>query len=123
MQVQSKSLKPLSTIQLSADEKKLLQWLKSVAWEPQAGTHEPIPYKAKVPEFFGGVRLFQMQGGGGAGAAYGAIGLFIKKLESQGVISKQDLYPITTQGSARYISLKKADLENLGAGQDEDDEE
>ena len=123
MQVQVKSLKPLSGVQLSADEGKMLSWLKTAKWEPQAGEREPIPYKAKVPEFFGGVRLYNVQGGGGAGGAHGALALLIKKLEYQGVISKQELYPVSAQGGGHYLSLRKADLDNLGVGQDGDDED
>ncbi|MBY0407717.1 MAG: hypothetical protein K2Q01_08490 [Rickettsiales bacterium] len=122
MYAPSQSLKPLSGISLTADEKKLLSWLKTAPWEPQAGAQTPVPYKAKVPEFYSGLRLYQVQGGGGAGAAYGMLGLFIKKLESQGVISKQDLYPVAAQGNARYLTLKKNDLENLGVGQEEEED-
>jgi|CXWL01.1.fsa_nt_gi hypothetical protein len=123
MQVPINQLKPLSNVQLSADESKMLEWLRSAAWEPQNDARDPIPYKAKLPEFFGGVRLYNMQGGAGASGAHGALSLFIKKLEYQGVISKQELYPVVTQGSARFLSLKKADLDNLGVGQEEDEED
>lgn len=122
MQVPMGQLKPLSNVQLSADESKMLAWLRNVAWEAQTDARDPIPYKAKIPEFFGGVRLYNMQGGAGASGAHGALSLFIKKLEYQGVISKQELYPVVTQGSARFLSLKKADLENLGVGQEDDED-
>ena len=122
MQVPVNQLKPLSGVELSADESKMLTWLRSATWEPQNDAREPIPYKAKLPEFYSGVRLYNMQGGAGAGGAHGALSLFIKKLEYQGVISKQELYPVVTQGSARFLSLKKADLDNLGIGQEDDED-
>ena len=122
MYIQPSQLKPIASIQLSADERKILSWLRSAVWKPQTDVREPIPYKAKVPEFFGGVRLYRVQGGGGSAGAHGALDLFIKKLEYQGVISKQDLYPVATEGSARFLSLKKTDLENLGVGQEDDEE-
>lgn len=122
MYIQSKQLKPITSIQLSTDESKILSWLRGAAWKPQTDAREPIPYKAKVPEFFSGVRLYRMQGGGGGTGAQGALDLFVKKLEYQGVISKQDLYPVTTEGGARFLSLRKMDLENLGVGQEDDEE-
>lgn len=118
MQVAPTQLKSISSVQLSADESKILSWVRNAVWEPQAEAREPIPYKAKVPEFFGGVRLYNVQGGG----AQGPLDLFIKKLQFQGVISKQDMYPVTMQGNARFLALKKMDLDNLGVGQDDDDE-
>lgn len=120
MQVPVNQLKPLSSVQLSADENKMLAWLRSTKWEPQADVRD-VPYKAKLPEFFGGVRLYNVQGGAGASGAHGALSLLIKKLEYKGVISKQELYPVVTQGNARFLSLKKADLDNLGVGKDGDD--
>lgn len=122
MQVPSNPLKPLSSIQLSADENKLLAWMRKAAWEPQAQARTPIPYKAKVPEFFSGVRLYNIQGNAGPGGAHGLLSLFIKKLEYQGVISKQELYPVVTQDNARFLSLTKADLDNLGVGQEEEED-
>lgn len=122
MQVPVNQLKSLASVQLSADESKMLAWLRSAAWQPQNDARDPIPYKAKLPEFFSGVRLYNMQGGAGTSGAHGALSLFIKKLEYQGVISKQELYPVLTQGSARFLSLKKADLDNLGIGQEEDED-
>lgn len=120
MQHQATPLKPLSTVSLTADEAKILAWLRKTVWEPQAGERDPIPYKTKVPEFFGGVRLFNMQGG--SVSAHGALSLLIKKLEYQGVLTKQDLYPVVRSGTAHFLSLKKADLDNLGVGGDEDDD-
>jgi hypothetical protein len=119
MQVPVKQLKPLSSLQLTPEEHKIVAWMRKAAWEPQADAREPIPYKAKVPEFFGGVRLYNMQSGG----ALGPLDLFIKKIEYQGVITKQSLYPVSVQGTARYLSLAKADLDNLGVGGDEYDED
>jgi hypothetical protein len=119
MHILAKPLTPLKSLQFSAEENKLLNWLKNASWEEKNGAKEPI-FQAKVPEFFGGTRLYHVKAGGAAGAQ-GPLELFIKKLEYQGAISKQDLYPITIQGNARFLSLKKADLENLGIGQAEED--
>ena len=122
MQYKAEPLKSLSAIALTLEETTLLKWLRAAAWAPVKGAHEPIPYKAKVPEFYGGVRLYRMQGGGAG--ALGALDLFIKKLGIQGVISKPGLYPVEGHGAGpRYLSLKKADLENLGVGRAEEDEE
>lgn len=127
MQVPQQQLKPISGVELTADEKTILKWIRSAKWDAQPDARDPIPYKAKVPEFFGGVRLYKVQGGAVSGAgAMGALDLFIKKIEFHGVISKQDLYPVTAQGTARYLMLRKKDLENLSVGSDtgdEDDEE
>jgi hypothetical protein len=120
MHIAPKQLTPLKSLQFSPEENKMLGWLKSAAWEEQSDAREPIPYRAKVPEFFGGTRLYHMSAGGGA---QGPLELFIKKLEYQGVITKQDLYPVTIKGNARFLSLKKADLENLGIGQGEEEDE
>src|SRR5688572_10008420 len=122
MHIQDKPLKPLASIQLSADENKILQWMRGASWEAQADARDPIPYKAKVPEFFGGVRLYRMQSGGG-GASHNALELFIKKLEFQGCIARQELYPLTVEGGARFLSLKKAELDNLGVGREAEDED
>lgn len=125
MHVQQQQLNPVSGIELTGDEAVIIKWIRSVKWEAQQGEREPIPYKAKVPEFFNGVRMYKVQGGATSGAgAMGALDLLIKKLQFQGVISKQDLYPVITQGTARYLMLRKTDLDNLGAGRggDEDDE-
>jgi len=124
MQVQAAALKPLGSIELTADDTVILKWIRSAAWEPVKGAHEPIPYKAKVPEFYGGVRLYRLQAGGASAGSLGALELFIKKLGLQGVITKQALYPVEGHGNQpRYLSLKKADLTNLGVGQREEDEE
>ena len=98
----------------------MLAWMRATAWEADTSAREPIPYKTKVPEFYSGVRLFGMGGGG----AQGGLELFIKKLQYGGVIGKQELYPVGGHGAARTLSLKKADLDNLGVGGDveEDDE-
>lgn len=123
MQIQQQ-LKSISSIDLSADESTILKWIRSVKWEEQTGSNEPIPHKAKVPEFFGGVRFFKVQGGGNSGAgAMGALDLFIKKIQYQGVISKQNLYPVTSEGNARFLTLNKDDLDNLGAGSSYDDDD
>lgn len=124
MQVAAKTLKPVSEVQLTADEAKILKWLKSAEWQPQNDARPPIPYKARVPEFFGGVRMYKLQGGAPtAGGALGALELFIKKLEYAGVLTKQDLYPVSVQGNVRYLALKKADLDSLGVGKDEEEED
>lgn len=124
MHVQSTPLKPLSAVTLNADEAALLTWIKSAKWEAQPQVREPIPYKAKVPQFFKGVRLYKTQAGGVSGAgAMGALDLFIKKLQYQGIISKQDLYPVVSQGADRFLILRKADLDNLGVGASADDED
>ncbi len=122
MQVPVNQLKPLSSVSLSADENKILKWLRSVVWEEQMDSRNSVSYKAKVPEFFSGVRMYNMQGGAGVSGAHGALSLLIKKLEYQGVISKQELYPVLTQGNARFLALKKADLDNLGIGQEDDED-
>jgi hypothetical protein len=122
MHIAAKALTPLKNVQLSADESKMLAWIRAASWEPQTDAREPIPYTAKVPEFFGGARLYRVQAAAGLGGSQGLLDLFIKKLEYQGVITKQELYPVTVKGSARFLSLKKADLENLGVGQDDEDE-
>jgi hypothetical protein len=129
MHAQQTQLKPLSTIELTPDEGTILKWMRNAAWEPQKDAREPIPYKAKVPEFFNGVRLYRLQAGAAptGGGAMGPLDLFIKKIQYQGVISKQDLYPVVAQGSLRFLSLRKTDLENLGvrighpAGDEDDD--
>jgi hypothetical protein len=124
MQVAHKALKSVSEVTLNPDETKILKWIKSAKWEAVTEARPPIPYKAKVPEFFGGVRLYKMQGGApSAGGALGALELFIKKLEYQGVLGKQDLYPVSTQGDARYLLLKKADLDSLGVGKAEEEDD
>jgi len=123
MHIQIAALKPLSSIQLTVEETAILKWLRSAAWEPVIGAHEPIPYKAKVPEFYGGIRLYRMQAGGASAGSLGVLELFIKKLGLQGIIAKQELYPLSGHGAQpRYLSLKKADLDNLGVGQEEDEE-
>ena len=124
MQVKDTVLKPLGSIELSKDEALMLKWLKSASWEPVKDAHEPIPYRAKVPEFHGGVRLFRMQAGGPSAGSFGALELFIKKLGIQGVITKPPLYPIEGHGNQpRYLALKKADLNNLGVGRNDDEDE
>ncbi|NBO18843.1 MAG: hypothetical protein EBV03_06390 [Proteobacteria bacterium] len=120
MHIEVKKLKPLSSVSLTPDEEKMLRWLRAAPWEKLPDIREPT-LRAKVPEFFSGVRLYQMQAGG-AGGAQGLLGLFIKKLEYQGVLSKQDMHPVAAQGNARYLALKQTDLDNLGVGQHDDDE-
>jgi hypothetical protein len=123
MQIQAIPLKPLSSITLTAEDNIILKWVRTAQWQPVAGAHEPIPYKAKVPEFYGGVRLYRMQAGGASAGSLGALELFIKKLGLQGVITKQALYPLEGHGNQpRYLSLKKADLDNLGVGKAEEEE-
>lgn len=123
MQFQAAPLKPLSGIQLTPDDQSILKWIRNAKWEPQAG-QEPIFYKAKVPEFYNGVKFFKVQAGAASGAgAMGAVDVFIKKIEYQGVISKQGLYPVITEGGARFLQLRKADLNNLGVGAPVDEDE
>lgn len=123
MQVQATPLKPLSGIQLTQDDESILKWIRSAKWEPQTG-HAPISYKAKVPEFYNGVKFYKVQAGASSGAgAMGAVDVFIKKIEYQGVISKQGLYPVITEGGVRYLLLRKADLDNLGFGAPVDEDE
>ncbi len=122
MYINDAPLKPLTSIELTNDDHILLKWMRSAAWEPVADAREPVPYKAKVPEFYNGLRLYRMQGGT-AGGSLGALELFIKKLGFQGVIAKQDIYPIAGHGNQpRYLSLKKADLDNLGVGKYDEEE-
>jgi hypothetical protein len=116
-------LKPLTGVQLSPDERKMIEWIRSAQWEEQTDMREPHPYKAKVPEFFGGVRLYRVQAGPGAGGGQAPLEIFIKKLEYQGVITKKDMYPLTVTNAARFLSLTKADMDNLGVGQDDEDDE
>jgi len=123
MHIKETPLKPLGGIELSTEENVLLKWLRSVAWETVAGAHGSVAYKAKVPEFFGGARLYRVQAGGPAGGSFGALELFIKKLGLLGVIGKQEMYPVAGHGNQpRYLTLKKADLDNLGVGQDDEEE-
>jgi hypothetical protein len=122
MQVPVNQLKSLANVELSADENKILSWLRSATWENQEDARDPTLYKAKLPEFYSGVRLYNMQGGAGASGAHGALSLLIKKLEYQGVLSKQELYPVVTNGNARFLSLKKAELDNIGVGQDDEED-
>lgn len=119
MHIAPTQLKKLRDNEFSENELKMLDWLRGADWQAQTGAREPIPYKAKVPEFFGGVRLYHVAAGG---SSQGPLDLFIKKLQYQGVISKQDLYPVTAEGAARFLSLRKADLDNLGVSQQADDE-
>lgn len=98
----------------------MLAWIRSATWEAQKDAREPVPYKAKVPEFFGGVRMYRVAAGGGG--AQNALEVLIKKLAFQGVLGKQDLYPLVVQGVGRYLFLKKAELDNLGVGQHDEDE-
>lgn len=125
MYLQEKQLKSLQSIELTAEEGTILKWLRSAPWQAQTGAREPT-YKAKVPEFYSGVRLYRVQATGPTGAgAMGALDLFIKKISFQGVISKQELYPVTAEGPARFLSLRRADLDNLGVrlgGGDDEDE-
>ncbi len=118
MYAADKQLKPLGSIELSEDERKILGWLREAPWEKVAEAREPT-LRAKVPEFFGGVRLYRMQAGSGA---QNAVEMLIKKLGFQGVIGKQDMYPLIVQGVARYLVLKQAELDNLGAGGDGDED-
>lgn len=115
-------LNPIHSIQLKPEEAIILKWLRSVAWTPVTDRREPVPYKARIPEFFGGVRLYPLQSSQSGGV--GALELFIRRLSIQGIITKTELYPIEGRGSqTRYLYLKKADLDNLGVGQPDDEDE
>lgn len=120
---QTVQLKPLTDITLSKEDSAILAWIRSAQWELVKDAKSPQPFKAKVPEFYKGARLYQMHAGPGGSAAQG-IELFVKKLGIQGIISKQALYPLSGHGNQpRYLTLAKADLDNLGVGKDEEDEE
>lgn len=124
MQV-TQDLKPISAVELTKDEHTILSWIRSANWEPAAKPGDTEAHKAKVPEFFNGVRLYKVQAGapGGAGSM-GPLDVFIKKIEFFGVIMKQELYPVITEGNAKFLILRQPDLDNLGVGShDEDDED
>jgi hypothetical protein len=122
MHVQEVQLKPLSSIQITSEETTILKWINSAAWEAVKDPHGAVSYKAKVPEFFSGVRLYRLQAGGASAGSLSALELFIKKLGLQGVISKQELYPLSGHGAqSRYLSLKKGDLDNLRISGEEDE--
>jgi hypothetical protein len=115
MHIKDTPLKPLGSISLNAEEAALLKWMRSAAWEKITIGHD-AGYKTKVPEFFGGVRLYRMQAGGASAGSLGALELFIKKLGLQGVISPQGLYPVEGHGNQpRTLTLKKTDLDHLRA--------
>ena len=122
MQLPSQPLNPLKNVSLSADESKMLAWLRSASWEAQPATREPIPYKAKVPEFYGGVRLYRVQTGPANAGSQSPLELFLKKLQYQGVIAKHEAYPLAGHGTARFLSLTKAELDNLGVGGEDEEE-
>lgn len=124
MHIAAKTLKPLSTVTLSSDENKMISLLRAAKWEPQKDMRDPISYKTKIPEFYSGVRLYKMQAGGvSAGGAMGALEVLVKKLEFNGIIGKQEMYPLVIQNGARFLLLKKADMDNLGVGKAHDDED
>jgi hypothetical protein len=122
MHVAHKPLTPLPAIELSPDDKKILAWFRQAAWEIQHQA-QGVLYKAKVPEFFNGVRLYRVQGGTAPGSSQGALEIFMKKLEYQGALGKQQMYPLLVQGNTRFLQLTKAELDNLGVGQAEEEEE
>jgi len=122
MQIAEKPLTPLSQLQLSPEERKIIGWLKTTTWETMPAEHGIVRYKTKVPEFYNGARLYNMQGGGTRGP-FSPVELLIKKLNLQGALTKQDLYPLQGHGSVRFLIFKKADLDNLGVGKAEEDEE
>lgn len=123
MHIEVRQLKPLESVEMTPDEQVMLKWIRSAKWEVVANAKEPVPYKAKVPEFYLGVKLYRKQAGGPSAGSLGALEIFIKKLGFAGVISKQDLYPVTGHGNeSRYLMLKKADLDNLGVGKEEEEE-
>jgi hypothetical protein len=119
MHIAPQQLRPLANVELSTNEAKILEWLRSAKWEAQQGAHSP--QKTKVPEYYSGVRLYSMQG---HDAAQGALEIFLKKLQYQNVISKLDIYPLAGHGASRFLTLPKADLENLAIpGKEAEDEE
>lgn len=118
MHISAKALKPLSGVQLSSDDSKIIAWIRRAVWEVQAEEREPKKM-AKVPEFFNGVRLYHVQGGG---SSQGPLELFIKKLEYHGVLGKQDMHPLRMLGNTRFLVLTPAELDNLGVGQEDDEE-
>lgn len=123
MHIQDKRLKSLDSIQLTTEETTILKWLRSAAWEAVKDAKEPVPYKAKVPEFYNGIRLYRMQVGGSSAGSLGALEIFIKKLGFGGIITKPDLYPVVGHSNQpRYLMLKKADLDNLGVGMETEEE-
>jgi len=118
MQIPIKQLKPISGLEFSPDEKKILGWLKGAKWE---ATPDGKFYKTKVPQFYGGVRLYGAMPGRSSASGLGALELFIKKLEYQGIITKQELYPLAGHdNNSRFLSLKKVELDNLGVGEEEE---
>ena len=123
MQIKENALKSLSDISLTVEENAILKWIRSVKWEAVNGPHGSVSYKAKVPEFFNGARLYRVAAGGPSAGSLGPLELFVKKLGLQGVIGKQELYPVSGIGTQpRYISLKKPDLDNLGVGRQEEED-
>ena len=118
MQIPEQFLKPLDSAGLSTDERKMLACLRAATWEAQPEGKEPT-FRAKIPEFFGGVRLYRVAAGGPVG---NPVEMLIKKLAFQGSISKQGLYPLAVQGVARYLVLSQAEMDNLGIGQDDDED-
>jgi hypothetical protein len=118
MHIAAASLKPLSAVTLTPDESAIIRWIRSAQWEAGAAVHGVVPYKAKVPELFGGSRMYRMQGAGG-----NPIELLLKKLQFSGIVGKLDMYPLATVGAARYLTLTKADLDNLGVGADAEDDD
>lgn len=123
MHMQEKHLKPLSAVELTSDEEIMLKWIRSARWEAVPGAKAPVPYKAKVPEFYLGVKLYRKQSGGASAGSLGALEIFIKRLGFAGIVGKQDLYPVSGHGNEpRFLMLKKADLDNLGVGKEEEEE-
>lgn len=123
MHIQDTPLKPLSGIELTPDETIMMKWLRTVPWIAVKDSRE-ASCKARVPEFYSGVKLYRKQAGGASAGSLGALEIFIKKLGFSGIISKQNLYPVTGHGTEpRYLTLRKTDLDNLGVGKDEEEED
>lgn len=124
MHTPAQTLKPLSSATLTAEENTIVSWIRSAKWELVADAKDPKPFKAKVPEFFKGVRLYHMHTTGGGNASIGPLELFIKKMGLLGVLGKQTLYPVSGHGNQpRYLTLAKTELDNLGVGKASDDDD
>ena len=124
MHIQTAALKPLESVTLSAEEKAILIWIRNASWQIVADAKEPKPYKAKVPEYYKGTRLYRMQAVSSGNASVGGLDMLIRKLSISGIISKQGPYPVSGHGSEpRFLTLPKTDLDNLGVGKDDEDED
>jgi hypothetical protein len=123
MHAQTAALKPLSSVTLTSEDNAILAWIRSAKWELVEDAKDSKPFRAKVPEFFKGARLYSMHATGG-NAGMGGLDLFVKKLGIQGVLTKQNMYPVSGHGTGpRFLTLTNADLDNLGVDDEEGDED